>query len=386
MRELKGVPAQWRVFAAEPSAPVATESEPPTGPDPQQPGGRRSRTRLWIAAAAVIVLAAVALAIAHQGGGNHHRLGARPTVASSRSTTSPASPGPLPLPDNAVVTFDVRSGNVRTIVKGLVPASADAPARQIEAGEGGVWVNSAITLQHVDPATGSLVGQIDAQPLVSTIAVGPGALWTGGNLGIVRVSPATDRTEASIPFDTGAARPIAIGVQPDGAVWLLVSDGRLVRIDSRSNQIDRRYDLGSPADDLAVTRDALWALDLFHQQVLEIDPSNGKIEHRIPVPGDNVSRIVVGAGTIWAMDSRAGFVTPVDPVSHVAGSPIRVGEDPVDIVFGAGAVWVADRGDGTITRIDPRDHHTRMIRVGGSIAAIAVDPSGTELWVYLTQE
>jgi len=48
-------------------------------------------------------------------------------------------------------------------------------------------------------------------------------------------------------------------------------------------------------------------------------------------------------------------------------------------------VWVANRGGGTITRIDPPLLETRTIEVGGSIAAIAVDPDTRTLWVYLTQ-
>ena len=85
------------------------------------------------------------------------------------------------------------------------------------------------------------------------------------------------------------------------------------------------------------------------------------------------------------MDESAGVVTPIDPATGVSQAPIRVGTEPVDMAFGLDAVWVANRADGTITRIDPHRLETRTIKVGGPIAAIAVDTEARTLWVYRTQ-
>jgi len=287
------------------------------------------------------------------------------------------------VPDNAALQIDPASGRVRTTVTGLVVGYAMYPARHIEVGEGGVWVDTAVTLQHIDPRTGTLVGQIHAQPLVSTIAVGQGAVWAAGNVGITRISPATDKVEATIRYDTGGAKPIRIAVA-GGEVWMLVTDGRLIRVDAGTNRITQRLQIGIAGVDLAVSPGALWALDPVDDRVIEVDPKTARILRRVRVAG-NLERVVVGLGEIGVMDEDAGVVTPIDATTGVPGAPIRVGAGPVDMAFGLGAVWVANRGGGTITRIDPQLLETRTIEVGGSIAAIAVDPDTRTLWVYLTQ-
>jgi streptogramin lyase len=246
-----------------------------------------------------------------------------------------------------------------------------------------VWVDTAITIQHIDPETGKLLGQIQAQHLVATIAVGQGAIWAGGNVGITRISPATDEVEHTNFYDTGFAKPIDIAVE-GGDVWMLVSDGRLLRIDAGTNRIKKERKVGSGGNDLAVSSGSLWILDQLDERVIEVDSRTGRIRRRIHVAG-NLERVVVSGGTIWVMDEDAGVVTPIDPTSGVPQAPIRVGENPVDMAVGLGAVWVANRGDGTITRIDPVSHASSTIKVGGSIAAIATDPDRKTLWVYVTQ-
>jgi DNA-binding beta-propeller fold protein YncE len=272
---------------------------------------------------------------------------------------------------------------VKETVRGLRAGSSNFPARHIEVGEGGVWVDTAITLQHINPRTRTLVGQIHAQPLVSTIAVGQGAIWAAGNVGVTRISPATGRVEATNFYQTGAARPIRIAVA-GGDVWMLVTDGRLIRIDAGTNRITQRRQIGGDGADLAVSPGALWVLDPVDERVIEVDAKTGGILRRIRVAG-NLQRVVVGAGWIWVMDEAAGVVTPIDPATGVSEAPVRVGQRPVDMVFGLGAVWVANRGDGTVTRIDPNLVDTRTIMVAMSIAAIGVDTDTRTLWAYLTE-
>jgi class 3 adenylate cyclase/DNA-binding beta-propeller fold protein YncE len=369
-QELKGVPAQWHLFAVQTLLPKDASEEPLAVP-PKPDRARRRRPRRWIVTAVVALAVGAAItAFLTRGGGTAARRGG---PGSTRVT----------VPDNAALQIDPASGRVRTTVTGLMAGNAMYPARHIEVGEGGVWVDTAITLQHIDPRTGTLVGQIQAQPLVSTIAVGQGAVWAAGNVGITRISPATDKVEATIRYDTGEAKPIRIAVA-GGEVWMLVTDGRLIRVDAGTNRITRRLQIGTAGADLAVTPSALWALDPVDERVYEVDPKTARIVRRVSVAG-NLERVVVGAGEIWVLDEDAGVVTPIDPTTGVRGAPIRVGAGPVDMTFGLGAVWVANRGGGTITRIEPQLLETRTIQVGGSIAAIAVDPDTRTLWVYLTQ-
>ena len=365
LHELKGVPAQWKLFAVQ-APPKEAPEEPSGGTSPEPEPVRRRLARKWIvialSALAVAVGVAVGLSLTSRGGTPTHRAA---------------------LPDNAALQIDATSGKVRSTVAGLQAGTPSFPARHIEVGEGGVWVDTAITLQHIDPRTESLVGQIHAQSLVSTVAVGQGAIWAAGNVGITRISPATDKVEATIRYDTGSDKPITIAVA-GGNVWMLVTDGQLIRVDAATNRITRRLQVGITGADLAVSPGALWVLDPGAEKILELDPKTARILRRIRVAG-NLERVVVGSGKIWVMDESAGVVTPIDPATGVSQAPIRVGTEPVDMAFGLDAVWVANRADGTITRIDPHRLETRTIKVGGPIAAIAVDTEARTLWVYRTQ-
>jgi class 3 adenylate cyclase len=364
LHELKGIPAQWKLFAVQAPPKEAAEEPLRTSPEPEPVRRRLPRKWIVIALSALAVAAGVAvgLSLTSRGGTPTHRVA---------------------LPDNAALQIDAASGKVRNTVVGLRAGTPNFPARHIEVGEGGVWVDTAITLQHINPRTDSLVGQIHAQSLVSTVAVGQGAIWAAGNVGITRISPATDKVEATIPYDTGSDKPITIAVA-GGNVWMLVTDGQLIRVDAGTNRITRRLQVGITGADLAVSPGALWVLDPGAEKVLELNPKTGRILRRIRVAG-NLERVVVGSGKIWVMDESAGVVTPIEPATGVSQAPIRVGTDPVDMAFGLDAVWVANRGDGTITRIDPQRLETRTIEVGGPIAAIAVDTPARTLWVYRTQ-
>jgi class 3 adenylate cyclase/streptogramin lyase len=372
LQELKGVPAQRRLFAVK--APIPKEpSGEPLGVPPEPERGRSGLPRRWIATAVVALAVAVTLGLLIREWG---------TAANSPRTRTTGSP-PVIVPENAALQIDPASGRVKKTVTGLRAGNRSFSSRHIEVGEGGVWVDTAITLQHIDPRTGTLVGQIHAQPAVSTIAVGQGAIWAAGNVGITRISPATDKVEATILYQTGQARPSRIAVA-GGNVWMLVTDGRLIRVDTGSNHITQRRLVGANGADLAVSPGGLWVLDPVDERVIEVDAKTGGILRRIRVAG-NLNRVVVGSGWIWVMDEGAGVVTPIDPATGVSQAPIRVGERPVDMAYGLGAVWVANRGDGTITRVDPRLLDTKTIKVGKSIAAIAVDTDTRTLWAYLTQ-
>ena len=88
---------------------------------------------------------------------------------------------------------------------------------------------------------------------------------------------------------------------------------------------------------------------------------------------------------MWILDSSAGVVIPVDPVTSLPGSPIRVGLNPTDVAVGLGAVWVTNNGDGTISKIDPVTGNVEAFEIGGPVAAIAVDERSDTVWVAVAQ-
>jgi class 3 adenylate cyclase len=375
--QLKGVPAQSHLFGVQ-TGPTkeASEGQPQvkTEPDAKRTRLRGRRIGAPLVTLAVAITATVVVLIIVRGSATAHRDSG---VARTEGLAG------FVAPDNSAVQIDPISGRLKTTVTGLVAGTPRFPARHIDVGEGGVWVDTAITLQHIDPRRAAVVGQIHAQPAMSSIAVGQGAIWAAGNIGVTRISPATERVEATIPYDTGTAIPVKIAVA-EGYVWVLVTDGQLLRIDTGTNRITRRVQIGIGGWDLAVTRHALWVLDAGAGRVVAVDPNSALVLRRIPIVG-NVGRIVAGGGELWVLNEDAGVVTPIDPASGALQAPVRVGRGPVDMVYGLGAVWVANRTDGTITRIDPRLLKTTTIEIAKSIVAIAVDPDRKTLWAYLTQ-
>jgi serine/threonine protein kinase len=336
----------------------------------------RGRRWPWLAATAALlaVVAVVVVALS-----TRHSPPASPD-GSSQSPRVLATP-----PANSVVRVDPGTGRIEQTVTGLTPGHPFFPERHIQVGEGGVWVNTAVTVQHIDPQSNTVVRQIRDQYLTSAMVVGQGAIWTAGNVGILRISPATDELAATIKFDSGAGftRPVAMVVH-GGDVWVLVSDGRLLRIDAGSNEIIAQSAPIGSGDDLAVGQGALWAIDRLDEIVFKLDWSTGEVSGSVHV-GGNLDRIVAGPGGVWVLDRSAGVVIPIDPATMEAGAPIRVGTDPVDMAIGLGAVWILNRGDGSITRIDANTAATMTLELGGPVASIAVDESTNKLWVYLTQ-
>ena len=82
-----------------------------------------------------------------------------------------------------------------------------------------------------------------------------------------------------------------------------------------------------------------------------------------PLPSTNA--IVVGHGSVWAVDSDDEVIRRIDPKTGRTDVRLRAGANPVAIATDARAVWVANAGDNSVSRIDPRTNRvTQAIAVG----------------------
>src|SRR5439155_13302879 len=135
LRKLKGVPAQWHLFAAT-TLPKDVSAEPSSLPS-EPAAGRRLPPR-WlvtvIVALAIAGTAALSLTRGWESSAGH------PPAQGGRTTGSPG----VAAPDNAALQIDPASGRVRTTVTGLRAGERDAPARHVEGREGGGWIDRAI--------------------------------------------------------------------------------------------------------------------------------------------------------------------------------------------------------------------------------------------------
>ena len=380
--ELKGVPGTWQVFAV-----TSVDEEPRPGPlppadaaerraaiGPLAPGRKPRRLPAVAALGAVtaVVIAVVALTAREDG----------PTRSVPRGDAAPAQ--------ESVVELDPETGEI--LVE--IPAPVDqrgrpgfqrgTPDHAMALGQGGVWIlRSYRWLYHVDPRSDELRSEImldiGGGPSFSlNIAVGLDEIWIAHDRGLTRVDPATEDQRLVVPIRaaTGSlhAADVTLG---DGHVWLITTEGRLVRFDPRTGR-SRSVRLPESGDVVAFSHGSVWIGDTVAATVTRYDPETLSPEPPIEVP-QGVDNIVIG-DRVWVLSQSADVLTPVDPDSGQLGTSVPVGEDPTGLATGGGAVWVGDE-DGMIRRVDENTREVTEIPFGSEVRSLAYDDETGTLWV-----
>jgi streptogramin lyase len=190
------------------------------------------------------------------------------------------------------------------------------------------------------------------------VAVGRDAVWVVDlwRRRVLRIDPARMRVLGTAHL-MGRASATGLQLTP-GAVWVLETDGTLVRVDPASGRSLRSSrPLGGPPQTraLAAGGGRLWAASYFDRLLVEIDATSGRrvgAPLRLPF---QPTHLAVGAGGVWVAD-QGGRVARVDPASHrVVGGLIRAGRAPVltrGLAVSDGALWLADGATGRVIRIE----------------------------------
>lgn len=233
----------------------------------------------------------------------------------------------------------------RWLILGVIAAVAVAGAVVLVLALGG-------TSEDGGEATTSLTAAatLDVPRDPVAIAVGADRVWVAGRN--------SDRVTALEP---GGERPLGRGLELEnprgltlafGQLWA-VAEGRLVRIDLQSGQIDGELPFDDPSD-VAADRQHVWVLDRGNQaRAVQIDPDSLKVTGQGFV-GNDPRSLAVGAGSVWVTNTTDGTISEIDPDSaRVIGSPTEVGGRPTNIAAGGGEVWVVDNFGGRLVSIDP---------------------------------
>jgi DNA-binding SARP family transcriptional activator/streptogramin lyase len=125
----------------------------------------------------------------------------------------------------------------------------DAGVVSITSGEGGLWLlTSAGKLERLDPTTNAVLTSISRESIAygalgGGVAAGAGAVWTGTYLdrALWKLDPVTGAFIGRVPL---AHRPAGVAFS-DGAVWIVTTDGMLLRVDPRSDRVVRTIRLGA---------------------------------------------------------------------------------------------------------------------------------------------
>jgi len=307
----------------------------------------------WLLQLGSLVLATGAFATGCRGG------------ASSRAE-------PPEIRGNSLVLIDARSGDVFADV-----AVGRNPTR-VTYGRGAFWV--------VSPDAGIVV-RIDAGTKAATrlhigkdpfdVAIGAGALWVPDHDG-QRLFRFDLESHALRETRNLGLPAISVGVG-FRSVWLVLADGRLLRIDPRTLRVTASIPEATTAVEgiepkLAFDRSSVWISSPAESSVARVDPVHGTVEKRVLVGATGIS---AGAGAVWVADNGSAIWRFRDGKRM----RIEVGSQPQDIVATSEGVWVADYGDQSLVRLDPQSrrilariklpHHPVAVAAGGGVVAVA---------------
>jgi YVTN family beta-propeller protein len=204
------------------------------------------------------------------------------------------------------------------------------------------------------------------------------ATAAGGVGAAVNEPPQTLRVVAAV--DVGGA-PSGM-VVASGDLWVSLAVDGIVRIDQATNAVVARID--RPMVALAAGYGSVWAVDVFRDLLLEIDPGTNRIAREIPV-GALPTGVAVGFGSVWVANQVDGTVSRVDPVAGQVTATIPLGAGaiwPGAIVAGPRGIWLVTGGGNAVSRIDPTTSRVASHLPLPGARSLAV--TGGNVWVGLT--
>ena len=228
--------------------------------------------------------------------------------------------------------------------------------------------------------------QIGGIPVDGVLA--GGALWVSDSARseVVRIDPDTRRVAARIRL-TGNVRDIAAG---DGGLWVRTSgnrdmdDGRLSRIDPRSNRVVDVI-VTAPGDTLAVGGGAVWVDRRWRapEGIERIDADTGAVTRRMALR--DADGIAVANGDAWTV-AQNGTVARIDAASgriarrwaQLAASPVNSDGSETTTADATGA-WILRIGEGAVYRLEG-DRITRKLPIDAAAKPILAATRGG-LWI-----
>jgi YVTN family beta-propeller protein len=279
---------------------------------------------------------------------------------------------PVKIRGNSLVLVDAKSAKV----------IADVPVgrnpTRVAYGQGAFWTVSpdAAIVVRVDLDTKAATRfHIGERPY--DVAIGGGALWVPDHDGqrLFRFDPESHAVRETRNLGVPA---ISVGFG-FGSVWLLVADGRLLRIDPRTLREDGSVPDATTTSEgiepkLAFDRSSVWISSPAESSVARIDPTRGTVKKQTLIGATGIS---AGAGAVWVADNASAIWR----VGGRGRQRVEVGPRPQDVAATSDSVWVADYGDQTLVRVDPASrrvltriklpHHPVAVAAGGGLVAVA---------------
>src|SRR5829696_3093746 len=179
----------------------------------------------------------------------------------------------------------------------------------------------------------------------------------------------------------GPAAAVAVG---EGAVWVLLGQGTLLRVDPDRHQVTGRLELGAPSGPLAVGAGAVWVGNGQATVTARVDPVRLRVTARF---GGYV--VAVAHGVLWSYCCRRGYqptgFSRIDARTLRPRPPLVVIDalgrrQPVGrLAVGTDAVWTQTPEDQRLWRVPLGGGPARAVRVPGTGYGLAADAGAA--WV-----
>jgi DNA-binding beta-propeller fold protein YncE/tRNA A-37 threonylcarbamoyl transferase component Bud32 len=256
------------------------------------------------------------------------------------------------------------------------------------------WVGGgvAILVLAIVAAVLFLVLGEDGPAVSEPIEVGTPPLRVAAGAKAVWVTSEKDGTLTRLDPDTGevlAVRRLGRGISgiAIGGKWTWATNsrrGELLRLDPRSGRVLKPIDVPGRPGPIALGAGRVWLADQSGRGITAVNAEGGEVYRRGLPPQAPALRLAYGAHGLWVTNAEAGSVRRLDPVSLVAGEPIRVGRGPAGVTVADGFVWVANSRSGTVSKVDPALRDVVSLEVGGHPGGI--DAGTSAVWVANTED
>ena len=251
---------------------------------------------------------------------------------------------------------------------------------QVAPGFGSAWVldTARDTLQRMNPATRRGIAAIGLRAAVAA-DIGRDAVWvTEGLDDLARIDPQTDRLVARIALPQGSsseAVPVAIGA----TVWVVGAE-RALRIDARTNRLTKVVTVGH---DGYQTRGAvdlggdLWVL-VSDGRVVRLDGRTGARKATFHAPF--LGQLAAYGGSLYV--GAPGDLARLDPATGRTLWRLRLDQLGAGTEAG-GLLWLeaTGRNGDRVVAVNPRNGRVVTSVNVGDFSVMSVASIGSELWM-----
>lgn len=194
---------------------------------------------------------------------------------------------------------------------------------------------------------------------------------------------------ASKPIRVSSAGALAVAA--DGrTVYVANPEGNTITpISTATQEPGQPIIVGPSPEAMAVTPDGRTVLVLTSAGVTPVDAITNRAGKPVAIQGAYALAVAPGGGTAYVLampdpDSQQGFVIPVQVRASTAGTPIKVGLNPVQIAFTPDGTmaYVANYASGSVAPIRLADGRAGPPIAAGKIPTrLVVSPDGTTAYV-----